>query len=283
MIRKLIVLTLALGAVIACAKSGVREEYTQADDGKPVLKTREYRGIDANYAYYADSLKTLAAQRKPLFELKAQPGQQITMSGVESITVDAPNNAAAQLQAPAAKPTWWDGIAKVLMAGTPIVHGVAAFHSNRDSQRTARELAEISANRDIAMNAEFGATARAGYGVLRELGASQAEHGGTHISVGPGGLYAGRDGQFGDSAGRDLLGAGANSGQHIDVSGVLVNRSTDVQSEQGAGDLLNRIAPITTTTTTTTTTDDGDDCKPDAGGAGCNLQLPEPETPAGPL
>jgi hypothetical protein len=40
-------------------------------------------------AYY-QSQQQLAATRKPLFELKAQPGQTITLQGVESLTVNDP-------------------------------------------------------------------------------------------------------------------------------------------------------------------------------------------------
>lgn len=39
---------------------------------------------------YVNAQKELAVARKPLFELKAQPGQTITLTGVESLTVNDP-------------------------------------------------------------------------------------------------------------------------------------------------------------------------------------------------
>lgn len=47
-----------------------------------------WRSAEAQ-AYY-QSQQQLAQNRKPLFELKAQPGQTITLSGVESLTVNDP-------------------------------------------------------------------------------------------------------------------------------------------------------------------------------------------------
>jgi hypothetical protein len=50
-----------------------------------------WRAQEASQFY--QSQQQLAQTRKPLFELKAQPGQTITLSGVESLTVNDPREA----------------------------------------------------------------------------------------------------------------------------------------------------------------------------------------------
>lgn len=69
-------------------------------------------------AYY-DSQQALAKARKPLFELKAQPGQVIMLTGVESLTVNDPReqriDALPQQRSPA-----WELIGNVLRIGGQI-------------------------------------------------------------------------------------------------------------------------------------------------------------------
>lgn len=69
---RVIVMLLCLGLLAGCAYN--RHRATEAT------------------AYY-EQQAALIKERKPLFELKAQPGQTITLSGVESLTVNDPREA----------------------------------------------------------------------------------------------------------------------------------------------------------------------------------------------
>lgn len=69
-------------------------------------------------SYYENQQKLLA-ERKPLFELKAQPGQVIMLTGVESLTVNDPRE--AQIQAlPQQRSPAWETINTLLRAGLQI-------------------------------------------------------------------------------------------------------------------------------------------------------------------
>ena len=69
-------------------------------------------------AYYA-AQKELATTRKPLFELRAQPGQTITLSGVESLTVNDPRE--IEIKAlPQERHPAWQTIDKLLGIGAQV-------------------------------------------------------------------------------------------------------------------------------------------------------------------
>lgn len=69
-------------------------------------------------AYY-ESQQKLLAERKPLFELKAQPGQTIQLTGVESLTVNDPREteikALPQQRSPA-----WEAFNSLLRVGAQV-------------------------------------------------------------------------------------------------------------------------------------------------------------------
>ena len=222
--RYLIVLAVIAGMMLAgCGGDNyVREEYAVDESGKavtdangnPVVKSREYGGGDANYTQYTRGMVDLQAAQKPILSIRARPGETITLGGVESLEVYAPagGGAGMALAPPAPKPTLMSearGFAREL---TPWVLGWLQFESHREDAETTRYIAGVNAARDQAFAAEFGATARAGYGVLQAVGVAQAQNPSTSIVIGPGGMYAGRDGQIGDRANGDLLGPGAISG-----------------------------------------------------------------------
>lgn len=65
---------------------------------------------------FYESQQKLLSERKPLFELKAQPGQVIMLTGVESLTVNDPRE--AQIQAlPQQRSPVWDTLNTVLRIG----------------------------------------------------------------------------------------------------------------------------------------------------------------------
>lgn len=200
----------------------VREEYAVDESGKavtdangnPVVKSREYGGGDANYTQYTRGMVDLQAAQKPILSIRARPGETITLGGVESLEVYAPagGGAGMALAPPAPKPTFMSEVRGTIREATPWVLGWLQFESHREDAETTRYIAGVNAARDQAFAAEFGATTRAGYGVYRDLGVELARNPGTNIEIGAGGMYAGRDGQMGDRAGRDLLGQNANTG-----------------------------------------------------------------------
>lgn len=66
--------------------------------------TNRWRAQEAT-AYYT-AQKELATTRKPLFELRAQPGQTITLSGVESLTVNDPREVDIKALPQERHPAW---------------------------------------------------------------------------------------------------------------------------------------------------------------------------------
>ncbi len=234
--RYLIVLAVIAGMVLlsACGSdSFVREEYAvDADgktittpDGKPIVRAREYSGGDANYTQYTRGIVDLQAAQKPIVSIKARAGETITLGGVESFEVYAPSGGGAglALAPPAPKPTFMGEVRSTIRELTPWALAAGQYLSHKEDAETNRYIAGVNAARDTAFVNEFGASARAGYGVFRDIGVAQAANPGTHIEIGAGGMYAGRDGQNGDRAGRDLNGPGANTGTiapvTIDASG----------------------------------------------------------------
>lgn len=63
-----------------------------------------WRADEAKEYYKAQ--KELATTRKPLFELRAQPGQTITLSGVESLTVNDPREVEIKALPQERHPAW---------------------------------------------------------------------------------------------------------------------------------------------------------------------------------
>lgn len=79
--------------------------------------TNRWRAQEAG-AYYT-AQKELATTRKPLFELRAQPGQTITLSGVESLTVNDPRE--VEIKAlPQERHPAWQTIDKLLGIGAQV-------------------------------------------------------------------------------------------------------------------------------------------------------------------
>jgi len=69
---------------------------------------------------YYTSQQQLAATRKPLFELKAQPGQTIQLSGIESLTVNDPREQKVDAL-PEHRNQLLDSAVKVLSIAAPLV------------------------------------------------------------------------------------------------------------------------------------------------------------------
>lgn len=252
--RYLLALAVIAGIVLlsACGSdSFVREEYAvdangktlTTPDGKPIVRAREYSGGDANYTQYTRGIVDLQAAQKPIVSIKARAGETITLGGVESFEVYAPagGGAGLALAPPAPKPTFMSELRGTIRDLTPWAMAAGQYLAHKEDAETNRYIAGVNAARDTAFVAEFGATTRAGYGVYRDIGVAQATNPGTRIEIGAGGMYAGRDGQIGDRAGRDLLGPGAVTGTvapvAIDVSGPgavvgngnTVNNGTDAR------------------------------------------------------
>lgn len=143
-----LILVLLVALLTACGgKSSVKEDFDT--DGK--VMSRTYKGVDADYALYANKFEALQSQQKPLFELKSVAGQTIKLEGVDSLVVNAPSNAASALRPPAQKPTFMSELratAAVLIPGLQIA---ANWDNNNRREETAQVLATVNAQREASI------------------------------------------------------------------------------------------------------------------------------------
>jgi len=270
----------------ACNFQSVKEEFDDA--GKVV--SREYKGVDSNYVAYTNTWLQGAIATAQSRTGSDSSGCVDDRCREHIASLDAVARAGGQgqglppLAPPPPKTSWFreitGGIKDLVVAATPAAVSLDAGRTARHASDNMLENERIRTGGTVAM---FQAQANSSAQSSEQLAAvaiAQAQNGGTRINVGDGSVYAPEAGvaQIGNSAGRDQLGEGANSGTQTEISvpGILIAESQDVQVEQGEGDLNNR-SPITTTTTTTTTTDDGDDCS----GSDCRVN-PPPADPAPP-
>lgn len=102
-----------------------------------------------------DKVADVQKNAKPIFELKAKPGETIMLSGVESITVNVPMDVRELL---AEQP---DSVSEnVQMAGkfvdgiraaTPITLGGMALSDRNSARKAATEQAQIAADAEVEM------------------------------------------------------------------------------------------------------------------------------------
>jgi hypothetical protein len=178
---RIIVMLLCLGMLAGCAHN--RHRATEAT------------------AYY-EQQAALIKERKPLFELKAQPGQTITLSGVESLTVNDPRQAQISPLPQVESPVW-----RILGATVPaLVTGYVGIRQ-----------AEIARDNTAAQYDFLGGAidALAGSPALR---APSITVGGDYVPGQIGDNVTGdgnatRGAQVGDNVGRDQTG-----GDHVDGS-----------------------------------------------------------------
>lgn len=178
---RVIVMLLCLGLLAGCAYN--RHRATEAT------------------AYY-EQQAALIKERKPLFELRAQPGQTITLSGVESLTVNDPREAQLNPLPVQESPVW-----RILGATLPsLVTGYVGVRQ-----------AEIARDNTVAQYDFLGGAidALAGSPALR---APSITVGGDYVPGQIGDNVTGdgnatRGAQVGDNVGRDQTG-----GDHIDGS-----------------------------------------------------------------
>lgn len=178
---RVIVMLLCLGLLAGCAYN--RHRATEAT------------------AYY-EQQAALIKERKPLFELRAQPGQTITLSGVESLTVNDPREAQVNPLPVQESPVW-----RIVGATLPSL--VTGFVGVRQ--------AEIARDNTAAQYDFLGGAieALAGSPALR---APSIAVGGDYVpgQIGDnvtGNGNATRGAQVGDNVGRDQTG-----GDHVDGS-----------------------------------------------------------------
>lgn len=159
-----------------------------------------HRATEAT-AYY-EQQAALIKERKPLFELRAQPGQTITLSGVESLTVNDPRQAQLNPLPQVESPAW-----RIIGAALPAV--VTGYVGIRQ--------AEIGRDNTQAQYSFLGNAIEALAG-SPAMQAPSITVGGDYVpgQVGDnitGNGNATRGAQVGDNVGRDQTG-----GDHIDGS-----------------------------------------------------------------
>lgn len=147
-----------------------------------------HRTAEAQSFYQAQAA---AAERPPILELVARPGETITLAGVERFVVHDPTPVPIREMSRAEHPAW--RVADRVLA----IGGI--FLGQRESRRMVTELAGAL-------------TARPSIQVGRDW-----VEGGQHIGDAVGGDLV--SGQVGDSAGRDLVGRDLISGHVGDAVG----------------------------------------------------------------
>lgn len=257
--------------VAGCNGTSVREEY--GDDGKTV-KAREFKGANPDYAAYAGAWTTvaLAATASPTVDASACTDARC-VENVTAQTLLARGNGGGGAQLPPLAPppekkSFWreftGGLSDVLRAGGPVAVALDAGKTARHAQDASVQLEGIRTGGTVRMFATQAQASAQQSADMADLGRAAAENAGARINMGDGSLFAPNAGvaQIGPSAGRDMLGEGANSGTQTTTTttttltdSALVVRSQDVQTEQGSGDQR-----VESPNTSTDNSNDGDDC-----------------------
>jgi hypothetical protein len=259
--------------VAGCNGTSVREEY--GDDGKTV-KAREFKGANPDYAVYTQAWeRAVTASATPAqVDLSACTDDRCRENIHAQAMIAKAAGGGQQMPAlapPAPKPSFWreltGGLKDLAQGSTPLVLGLDAGKTARHSSDNAVEMERVRTDGTLGAFGYFAAQNQASAEALRDLGIAGAESAGDRINVGDGSVYAPGAGvaQIGNSAGRDMLGEGANSGTQTTTTtttnttvenGAIVERSQDVQIEQGEGDQrVESPGPYTDDHS-----NDGDDC-----------------------
>lgn len=246
-------LCLASVVVIAgCNKQSVKEEYDSA--GK--VKSREFAGVNADYVAYTQAWeRAVTASAAPAVVDLSTCTDDRCRENIHAQAMIAKSSGGGQqmpaLAPPPEKKSAWreftGGLSDVLRAGGPVAVALDAGKTARHAQDASVQLEGIRTGGTVRMFETQAQASAQQSADLASLGRTAAENAGARINMGNGSLFAPNAGvaQIGPSAGRDMLGEGANSGTQTTTTtttnttvenGAIVERSQDVQIEQGEGD-----------------------------------------------
>jgi hypothetical protein len=196
-------------------------------------------------AYY-EAQQKLALDRKPLFELKAQPGQVIMLTGVESLTVNDPReqriDALPQQRSPI-----WDTINSVVRVGAQVYgakiasDGVANIidHVTRnagDHSVTTTTITDSYNSQGDTITGSYNAQGDTLTNSIRgDVSGAGAGVGTTYSSADT--TVTGRGNAVGNAVGRDLITGNANNNGGRQNSPGPIDNSGQCQGEgcQGEG------------------------------------------------
>ncbi|HSX60250.1 MAG TPA: hypothetical protein VLF18_08635 [Tahibacter sp.] len=187
-------------------------------------------------AYY-EAQQKLALDRKPLFELKAQPGQAIMLTGVESLTVNDPREQRVE-SLPQQRSPIWDTINSIVRVGAQVYgakvasDGVVSIvdHVTRNagdhSVTTTTITGSYNEQGDTFTNSIRGDVSGTGAGI-----------GNTYSSADTMTTVSGRGNVVGNDVGRDVITGNSNNNSGRQGSPGPIDNSGQCQGDgcQGEG------------------------------------------------
>ena len=145
--------TLALMPILAACTTSPRT--ATIEDGKVSNLTSAEATTLVKQDIRQKKVADVQKNAKPIFELKAQPGQKIEISGVESITVNVPQDQRELLAETPDSVSENVQMAREVVNGvraaTPVLLGGMALADRNSARKSATEQAEIAAGESVEL------------------------------------------------------------------------------------------------------------------------------------
>lgn len=146
---------LILAAALALAACTTSPRNATIEDGKVSNITSAEAVTLVKQDIRQKKVADVQKNAKPIFELKAIPGQVIQISGVESLTVNVPQDLrellAEQPDAVSENVQMAREVVNGVRAATPVLLGGMALADRNSARKSATEQAEIAADASVQM------------------------------------------------------------------------------------------------------------------------------------